>query len=93
MNAGQCCREKFDPKTLPSAEIMLTSAANSTLWAGPLALGQGLGLLANAPHVVGRRAFVTAQQAAALVAQAAHICVAIPLHAYLNRVALHACSS
>ncbi len=78
-------------RAVEEGEKGLASAAHGALWAGPLALGQGLGLLANAAHVVGGRAAVAAQQAAALIAQAAHVCVAIPLHANLDRISLRMC--
>lgn len=57
----------------------LTSAANGALGAHPVALSQGLGVLAQAAHVVGSWAAVAADEVAALAAQHAAVGVGIRL--------------
>ena len=70
-----------------------TATAEGALRAEPLALGQALGLLSDAAQVVGGRAAVAAQQAAALVAQAAVVRIAICLHSDLLALAQQSDSS
>jgi hypothetical protein len=86
------CRHALCTLGMSEAEER-TATAEGALRAEPLALGQALGLLSDAAQVVGGRAAVAAQQAAALVAQAAVVRIAICLHSDLLALAQQSDSS